>query len=209
MKHIIIGIFLLLAGLMVPKVEAYTYKDCEIFVLPHLSHSHYTECLKNPSAYSQYYIYYTVNFFSDGTLLRSQSIRRGDNASAPATPTKALHTFNGWDRTFTNVQSNLTVNATWIRSQLVTFIDYNGTTLKSQAVEQGGSATPPNVQARHGYEFTGWSGSYTNVMQDTTVMATYRPLEYQVTFFHEDGRVYHSYTVTIQWIGLCTDAANA
>ena len=195
MKHIIIGIFLLLAGLMVPKVEAYTYKDCEIFVLPHLSHSHYTECLKNPSAYSQYYIYYTVNFFSDGTLLRSQSIRRGDNASAPATPTKALHTFNGWDRTFTNVQSNLTVNATWIRSQLVTFIDYNGTTLKSQAVEQGGSATPPNVQARHGYEFTGWSGSYTNVMQDTTVMATYRPLEYQVTFFHEDGRVYHSYTV--------------
>ena len=195
MKHIVIGIFILMLGLFTPKVEAYTYKDCEIFVLPHLSHSHYTECLKNPSAYSQYYVYYTVNFFSDGTLLRSQSIRRGDNASAPAAPTKALHTFNGWDRTFTNVQSNLTVNATWIRSQQVTFLDYNGTTLKTQVVEQGGSATPPTVQPRYGYEFTGWSGSYTNVFSDVTVMATYRALEYQVTFFHLDGRVYQSYTV--------------
>lgn len=195
MRHIVIGIFLLLIPLFFPKVEAYTYKDCEIFVLPHLSHSHYTECLKNPSAYSQYYVYYTVNFTSDGITLKSQSVRRGDFATAPATPTKLQHTFSGWDRGFTNVQSNLTVQATWIRSQQVTFLDYNGTTLKQQFVAQGGSATPPTVQARHGYEFTGWNGSYTNVMQDVTVMATYQALVYQVTFFHPNGDVFQTLSV--------------
>ena len=195
MRHIIIGIFLLLIPLFFPKVEAYTYKDCEIFVLPHLSHSHYTNCLKNPSAYSQYYVYYTVNFTSDGTTLKSQSVRRGSAASAPATPSKVQHTFNGWDRGFSNVQSNLTVQAVWIRSQQVTFLDYNGTTLKQQFVAQGGSATPPSVQARYGYEFTGWNGSYTDVWQDVTVMATYQPLVYQVTFFYSNGDVYQTMSV--------------
>jgi hypothetical protein len=195
MRHIIIGIFLLLIPLFFPKVEAYTYKDCEVFILPYLSHSHYTECLKNPSAYSQYYVYYTVNFTSDGSTLKSQSVRRGESASAPATPTKTQHTFNGWDRGFTNVQSNLTVQATWIRSQQVTFLDYNGTTLKIQFVAQGASATPPSVQARQGYEFTGWNGTYTNVMQDVTVMATYQVLEYLVTFFLPNGDVYQTATV--------------
>jgi len=196
MKHVVIGLFFLLISVFFPKVEAYTYKDCEIFILPHLSHSHYTECLKNPSAYSQYYVYYTVNFRSDGVTLTSQSVRRGDAAIAPAAPFKSQHTFNGWDQSFSNVQSNLTVNALWIRSQQVTFLDYNGTTLKQQFVVQGGSATPPSVQPRPGFEFTGWNGSYTNVLQDVTVMATYQAISYQVTFFRENGDVYQTTTTT-------------
>jgi hypothetical protein len=60
MKHIIIGFFLVIIMLFQPKVEAYDYKDCEIFVLPYMSHSHYLECLKNPDQYSNYfYILYS------------------------------------------------------------------------------------------------------------------------------------------------------
>jgi len=189
MKHIVIGFFIVVMLLFQPKVEAYDYKDCEIFVLPYMSHSHYLECLKDPNNYSNYFVYYTVNFYSDSTLLRSQSIRRGSNASAPVQPTKVGHTFTGWDRGFSNVQSNLTVNATWMKSQQVTFIDYNGTVLKTQFVQVGESATPPNVTARTGYEFAGWNGTYTNVTQDTTVQATYQPIVYTVTFLDLQGRV--------------------
>jgi hypothetical protein len=199
MKHIIIGILALLMSFMVmvhpPEVEAYDYRDCEYFILNVYSHTHYTNCLKNPYDYAHFFIYYNVTFYSDWNVLSSQSIRRGQDASAPLTPTKTGHTFQGWDTTFTNVQSNTVVNAVWIRSQQVTFLDYNGTTLKTQFLEQGQSATPPTVQPRTGYEFTGWSGSYTNVWEDTTVMATYRALEYQVTFFNLDGSVYQTYTV--------------
>ena len=59
----------------------------------------------------------------------------------------------------------------------VIFYDYNGTTvLKSQQVESGTSATPPADPSRTGYEFTGWSGTYTNVTKNETVIATYREL---------------------------------
>lgn len=195
MRHIIIGIFLLLLPLFFPKVQAYNQQDCEIFVLPRLTHTHYLQCLQNPSLYADFFDYYTVTFVSDGVTLKTQSVRHGSSASAPAIPTKLNHMFNGWDRGFTNVQNNFTVQATWIRSQQVTFLDYNGTTLKQQVVAQGGSATPPSVQARNGFEFTGWNGSYTNVMKDVTVMATYRSLSYQVTFFHSNGDVYQTVTV--------------
>jgi len=200
MKQSIIGILTLLIAMMMwiqrPIVKAYDYRDCEYFILNHLSNTHYTECLKNPYNYAHYFIYYTVTFYVDSSSISSQSIRRGQDASAPLSPVKVGHTFNGWDQGFTNVQSNLSVNAMWIRSQKVTFLDYNGTVLKEQFVEQGQSATPPNVQARTGYEFTGWNGSYSNVMQDVTLMATYQAISYQVTFFHENGDVYQTLTTT-------------
>lgn len=40
--------------------------------------------------------------------------------------------------------------------------------LSSQEVVDGGSATPPVIDEREGYQFT-WSGSYTNVTADTTL----------------------------------------
>ena len=200
MKQSIIGILTLLIALMMwmqrPTVAAYDYRDCEYFILNHFSNTHYTECLKNPYNYAHYFVYYTVTFTSDSSTISSQSIRRGQNAIAPSIPAKVGHTFHGWDQGFTNVQSNITVNAVWIRSQKVTFLDYNGTVLKEQFVEQGQSATAPNVQARTGYEFTGWNGNFTTVMQDVTVMATYRAIAYQVTFFHENGDVYQTTTTT-------------
>ena len=200
MKQSIIGILTLLIAMMMwiqrPVVKAYDYRDCEYFILNHLSNTHYTECLKNPYNYAHYFVYYNVTFFSDSSSISSQSIRRGQNASAPLSPVKVGHTFNGWDKGFTNVQSNLSVNAVWIRSQKVTFLDYNGTVLKEQFVEQGQSATPPAVQARSGYEFSGWNASYTNVMQDVSVMATYQAIVYQVTFLDDAGNVYQTLTTT-------------
>jgi len=136
-----------------------------------------------------------VTFYNDSTSLKSQSVRKGQSASAPLTPTKVGHTFIGWDRGFTNIQSNTSVYAVWEKTNQVTFLDYNGTTLKTEYVGAGESATPPSVTARPGYEFVGWSHSYSNITQDVTTMAQYQALSYQVTFVDIDNQVLSSVTV--------------
>jgi len=65
------------------------------------------------------------------------------------------------------------VAAKWAIAVTVTFVDWNGTTLKTERIATGGSATPPSDPTRAGYTFAGWSGSYTNVQSNTTVTATY------------------------------------
>ncbi|MDY0235575.1 MAG: S-layer homology domain-containing protein, partial [Gudongella sp.] len=59
----------------------------------------------------------------------------------------------------------------------VTFLDYNESTLKSEQVAYGEDATPPAEPEREGYTFAGWNGEYTNVIQNTTIIATYTSSE--------------------------------
>ena len=55
----------------------------------------------------------------------------------------------------------------------VTFKDWDGTELKQQTVKKGESAVAPTNMHRDNYTFSGWSGSYTNVTADVTVIAQY------------------------------------
>lgn len=55
----------------------------------------------------------------------------------------------------------------------VTFEDWDGTVLKTEEVEEGEDATPPEDPTRNYWVFTGWDGDYTNVTSDITVTATY------------------------------------
>ncbi len=63
---------------------------------------------------------YTVTFCDwDGTVLKSESVQKGQAATAPAEPTREGYTFTGWDKSFTNVQSDLTVNAVYTQNSVV------------------------------------------------------------------------------------------
>ena len=55
----------------------------------------------------------------------------------------------------------------------VIFEDWDGTIISTQSVLTGDNAILPNAPAREGYEFCGWSGNYTNVNNDATVVAQY------------------------------------
>ena len=61
---------------------------------------------------------------------------------------------------------------------LVRFVDWDGTELSKEFVEQGNSATPPEVSDRLGYKHSGWDKSYTNVSQDLTITALYEAILY-------------------------------
>ena len=123
---------------------------------------------------------YTVTFYDwNGTVLKTHTVEKGQSATAPANPTREGYTFTGWDKNFTNVQSNLSVTATYTQnSQPVTtytvkFCDWDGTVLKTQTVEKGQPATAPANPTREGYTFTGWDKDFTNVQSDLFVYAMY------------------------------------
>ena len=62
---------------------------------------------------------YSVRFYDwDGTLLKSQRVLKGSAATAPVDPVREGYTFTGWDKDFSNVQSDLTVTAQY--EQIVT-----------------------------------------------------------------------------------------
>lgn len=117
--------------------------------------------------------YYTVRFydFSGGSLLKTEQVQQGGNATAPANPARTGYTWLGWDKSYINVQSNLDVYGTWqINTYTVRFYDYQGGTLLStQTVNHGASATAPTQPTRTGYQFTGWSPPYTNITTNTDI----------------------------------------
>jgi len=57
--------------------------------------------------------YYTVTFLADGSVISTQEVEEGSAATAPEAPAKDGYTFTGWDKDFSNVTSNLTVNAVY------------------------------------------------------------------------------------------------
>ena len=137
---------------------------------------------------------YTVTFLDwDGTQLSEQVVDYGSAAVAPTDPTRDGYTFTGWDKDFTNVQSDLTVTAQYQQNIVyytVTFLDWDGTELYVEQVEEGKDAIGPTSNpTRDGYTFIGWSKPITNITSDLTVIAQYQQniVYYTVTFLDWDG----------------------
>ena len=76
----------------------------------------------------------------------------------------------------------------------VNFIDWDGTLLKQQTVQEGTAATPPSDPTREGYTFTGWlPTTYTDVLEDQDIYAQYikneQPTAKAFTFINGDGDI--------------------
>ena len=121
----------------------------------------------------------TVMFVDyDDTLLSTQIISQGENATAPKEPERNGYVFKGWDTSLINIQEDITVRAVYMTARsnvyTVTFKDYNNVVLKTETVEAGKSATPPGDPVRTGYAFCGWNNSYHNVTKDVICTAVYQ-----------------------------------
>ncbi|MCL2771875.1 MAG: InlB B-repeat-containing protein [Oscillospiraceae bacterium] len=133
--------------------------------------------------------YYTVIFqdWNGDKIGEQQSVAEGGNAKAPSDPTRTGYTFTGWDNSFEDIKGDLTIIAQYkIDSYEVTFVDWDGTTLKSEMVDYNTSATPPVTNpTRTGYTFTGWDPEdFSQIIEPTTVTAQYN---INVTFVDSDG----------------------
>lgn len=75
----------------------------------------------------------------------------------------------------------------------VTFVDWDGTTLSQQKIEEGSAVVAPTNPSRTGYEFIGWSVTdYSNITSDLIIVAKYNVLsatDYSVVFKDSEGNV--------------------
>ena len=83
---------------------------------------------------------YTVTFMDGETTLKTEMVKHGFAATQPNVYDTATKKFVGWDKPFDNVTSDLIVNATWETKKFtLTFINFDGTTVYTAAVEYGAS----------------------------------------------------------------------
>lgn len=145
---------------------------------------------------------YTVRFLDyDGTtLLKSETVDHGSDATPPADPTREGYRFTGWQGTYAGITADTDIIATYIDASAVThwvtFYDWDNTQLSRQEIVEGEDATPPaDPDNRPGWHFTGWQGNYTAVAQAETVTAVYAINTYVVTFQDWDGAELKTETV--------------
>ncbi len=130
---------------------------------------------------------FTVKFIIDGNT-EQQTVPCSGMATAPDVPKKDGYIFTGWKKTYSNVEygdygytcvtEDMSFTAQYEKKPdvpvyTVTFLNYDGAVIVSQQVPEGENATPPEMQVREGYTFTGWDGDWHNVSEDLTLTAQY------------------------------------
>ena len=69
----------------------------------------------------------------------------------------------------------------------VIFQDFNGDILGKGTVKYNSNAYPPPNPTRDGYTFLKWDKDFTNVTEDLTITATYKPNQYKMIFNSNGG----------------------
>lgn len=129
---------------------------------------------------------YTVTFMDGEKVLRAYTnVTHGDTVTAPEVPEKDGKTFSKWDKDFSKVTSDLTINAVYdVNTFTVTFKD-GEKVLETQTVEYEAAATAPDtarLSPPEGMHFAKWDKDFSKVTEDIAVSAVYELNEYTVTF---------------------------
>lgn len=140
--------------------------------------------------------------------------------SSFALPVNTEYASYGWKDGMNNIYSGGDEVSTFSISYYipssfaVTFIDWDGTVLKTDPTEHGNAATAPADPAREGYTFIGWDVDFNNIVSDLVVTAQYEIVtsvkEVEgITFmvypnpassvvnFHLEAGIYHSTNLEI------------
>ncbi len=150
----------------------------------------YSNIIGDLTVKAKYVQQFTVEFLDyDHSVIDIQLVDYQGNATAPQSPTRTNYRFIGWNTVFTNIVSNLTVQAEYVRQYKVTFLDYDGTILKETTVDEGDDASAPVDPTLEGYVFNGWDKNLTDISTDLIIKATYKLKTYTVTFVMPDGTV--------------------
>ena len=129
---------------------------------------------------------YTVTFMDGETVLKAYTnVQHGDTVTAPEVPKKDGKTFSKWDKDFSKVTSDLTINAVYdVNTVTVTFKD-GEKVLETQTVEYEAAATAPDtarLSPPEGMHFAKWDKDFSKVTEDIEVSAVYELNVYTVTF---------------------------
>ena len=129
---------------------------------------------------------YTVTFMDGEKVLETfTNVTHGSAVTAPEVPKKDGKTFKEWDKDFSKVTRDLTINAVYdVDTFTVTFKD-GEKVLETQTVEYEAAATAPDtarLSPPEGMHFAKWDKDFSKVTEDIEVSAVYELNEYTVIF---------------------------
>ena len=129
---------------------------------------------------------YTVTFMDGEKVLKAfTNVPHGSAVTAPEVPKKDGKTFSKWDKDFSKVTSDLTINAVYdVDTFTVTFKD-GEKVLETQTVEYEAAATAPDtarLSPPEGMHFAKWDKDFSKVTEDIEVSAVYELNVYTVIF---------------------------
>lgn len=136
---------------------------------------------------------YTVTFMDGEKVLETfTNVTHGDTVTAPEVPKKDGKTFSKWDKDFSKVTSDLTINAVYdVDTFTVTFKD-GEKVLETQTVEYEAAATAPDIarlSPPEGMHFSKWDKDFSKVTEDMEVFAVYELNDYTVIFKNGDTTI--------------------
>lgn len=144
---------------------------------------------------------YTVTFMNGSTVLDTQTVEYGDDATAPEAPTRPEEEwgswkFTGWSGSYTNITKDEVIRAAFekiLNEYEVIFYDADDNILSRQTVKHGMSAEAPKAPEiepteRECYVFAGWDGDIDNITGESVFHPVYetKARTYTVTFMNGD-----------------------
>jgi len=170
-----------------------------------------TEDLIVTAIFEADYKYFLVTFINgDGSVLEVQRVNKGQDATPPSSPYKPktetkVYVFSGWDRTFTDVQSDITVYSLFVeydRYYEVVFNDAFGAPFSIQQVEYALSAIEPDIPQKpctdkFEYVFIDWDKDFGCVTSSLVINPLYEEQlrRFNVVFIDGDDKIINTQTV--------------
>lgn len=136
---------------------------------------------------------YTVTFMDGEKVLETfTNVPHGSAVTAPEVPEKDGKTFAKWDKDFSKVTSDLTINAVYdVNTFTVTFKD-GEKVLETQTVEYEAAAIAPDtarLSPPEGMHFANWDKDFSKVTENIEVSAVYELNVYTVIFKNGDTTI--------------------
>ena len=118
---------------------------------------------------------FKVTFYdASGNVLKTETVLYGESALGVEAPEKEGFRFIGWDEDYSEVKSDLDIYPIYEDfNYTVTFIDFYGNVLKTETVNENGSATAPNVPSVDYHTFVKWDLDFSEVKNNMTIKAIY------------------------------------
>ena len=121
---------------------------------------------------------YTVVFKDmDGTVLKTEEVTRHGEVTEPTMKDIYGYKFVGWDKDFSNIESDLEINAVYEEMEFtVKFYGLYGELLKEETVLMKHPATAPAAPEVPYHVFSGWDVDFESVEFNMTIRAVYDTL---------------------------------
>lgn len=145
--------------------------------------------------------FYTVTFMDGSTVLDTQTVEYGEDATTPGTPTRPEEEwgrweFTGWSGSYTHITKDEVIRALFekvLNEYEVTFYDAGDNMISRQTVTHGMGAEVPEAPDREPTEkesfvFVGWDGDVSHITGESHFRPVYdaKIRIYTVTFMNGD-----------------------